>query len=328
VKLPKIKRRRLGVAGVIGAPVAVACALIVAAAGQPGAEPWWAFGFGAGGAAAPVVCPARAPARPLVGVSPDTPWEDSLIAFNQAARVKPHLIVSYVQFGRPFSSAHACLAVAQHGEMMIQLIPRGQRLRNVAAGHYDRYLTSFAHAIADSRAPVVFSFAHEMNGSWYSWGFTHTDPEDYIAAWRHVWQVFHQAGASNVIWCWNINRYSPDNVGMVSPPALWWPGRRYVDWVGIDAYYFTTGQRYGDVFASTVTAVRKFTRRPILIAETAIPPSGSRADQIADLFAGVGSHHLVGVVWFDIDSKQAWSIDNDRAALRAFHQGATGLTGG
>jgi mannan endo-1,4-beta-mannosidase len=321
---PRIRRRRLGVAAVITAPLGVASALLIAFTSHPGGIFGYGFGFG-GASGAQVVCPAKPPTPPLVGLSPATPWEDSLLQFTSAAKIEPHLLVAYVPFGGTFPASHACLAVAQHGELMIQMNPRSQPIAAIANGRYDPYLTRFAHAIRDSHAPIVFSFAHEMNGAWYPWGFGHTDPTVFVAAWRHIWRVFHQAGAQ-ATYCWNVNRYSPDNTSTVAPPSLWWPGRRYVDWVGIDAYYKTPTETYGQVFGSTVAAVRHFTTRPILIAETAIGPSAVRPAQIASLFAGVAAHHLVGVVWFDINRKQRWRIDTDPAALGAFRTAAHHLT--
>jgi mannan endo-1,4-beta-mannosidase len=324
-----IKRRRLGIAGVIGAPVAIACGLLIAFAGGGRLPliPGFSFGFGAGGSPPPVVCPAKAPALPLIGVSPATPWEAGLVEFDSDTHTKPHLAVSYVSFGRPFPAPHACLAVAQGGEILVQMNPVHQNLGDIAAGKYDSYLTRFANEIVESRAPVVFSFAHEMNGDWYPWGFGQTSPAVYIAAWRHIWRVFHKAGA-NVTWCWNVNRYDADRTPRVAPPGLWWPGHKYVTWVGIDAYYKDPGDNYGDVFGSTITAVRQFTAKPVLIAETAAGPGPQRAAQIRGLFAGAERAHLVGVVWFDINRREAWQIDGDKAALSAFHFAATAMAAG
>jgi len=66
--------------------------------------------------------------------------------------------------------------------------------RAVASGRYDGYLRRTARAVAAFRCPLVLSLGHEMNGSWYSWGFTHTTPAVFIAAWRHVHDVFARAG--------------------------------------------------------------------------------------------------------------------------------------
>ena len=38
-----------------------------------------------------------------------------------------------------------------------------------------------------------------------SWGYRHTSPAAFVAAWRHVVNVFRAQGAYNVTWLWTIN---------------------------------------------------------------------------------------------------------------------------
>ena len=52
---------------------------------------------------------------------------------------------------------------------------------------------------------VIIGFGHEMNGYWYSWGYRHTSPAVFVAAWRHIVTVFRQQGADNVTWLWTVN---------------------------------------------------------------------------------------------------------------------------
>jgi hypothetical protein len=316
--------RRLGIAATIGAPAAVAAVLLALAGGAPGGLFNGPFGFGAPGS--DITCPGPAPPRPYAGLSPGTPWESSLLHFASAARVAPRLVVSYVPFGSDYSAAHACLAAGDGGMLMVQMNPRDAPMAAIADGGYDRYLTRFARQIRHVGAPVVLSFAHEMNGAWYPWGFGHTDPAVFIAAWRHVHQVVDRTAGRLVTWCWNVNRFTGLNEATVSPPSMWWPGRGYVDWVGVDAYYQGPASTFDITFGSTFAQVRTFTRKPILIAETAIGPGPGRAARIAALFAGVRRRHLVGVVWFDINRLQQWRIDGDPAALAAFRVAAQGLS--
>ncbi len=73
-----------------------------------------------------------------------------------------------------------------------------------------------------------------MNATWYSWGYHHVPPATFVAAWRHVVTLFRDQGAGNVTWLWTINA----TLGSTGPIAAWWPGARYVTWVGIDGYYY------------------------------------------------------------------------------------------
>ena len=44
-----------------------------------------------------------------------------------------------------------------------------------------------------------------MNGYWYSWGYLHTSPAVFVAAWRHIVTLFRARGARNVTWMWTVN---------------------------------------------------------------------------------------------------------------------------
>jgi beta-mannanase len=208
--------------------------------------------------------------------------------------------------------------------LMIQMNPRHVRLAAIAAGRYDAYLARYAAAARLARAPVVFSFAHEMNGPWYPWGYGHTPPAVFVAAWRHMHDIFALAGAGNVIWCWNPNRPAGILGGApnIAPSHPWWPGTQYVDWVGIDAYYRTPDATFGAVFGSALAQVRAFTRAPVLIAETGAAPGPWEPGQIRSLFAGASRLHLVGVVWFDIASHKDWQLEGHPAAMAAFRAAA------
>ena len=65
----------------------------------------------------------------------------------------------------------------------------GISVAKIAAGQYDGYLSAYAEAVRAYRHPVILSFGHEMNGSWYSWGYRQDVPGDVrgrLAAHRHA----------------------------------------------------------------------------------------------------------------------------------------------
>ena len=138
----------------------------------------------------------------------------------------------------------------------------------IAAGRYDGYLSAYAEAVRAYRHPVILSFGHEMNGWWSSWGYTHTSPATFVAAWRHIVTLFRDLGARNVTWLWTVNIINDTPGGKIPPPAPWWPGNSYVTWVGIDGYYLKPSWQFAPLFGPTIAAVRALTSDPILIAET------------------------------------------------------------
>src|SRR5262245_47117433 len=117
------------------------------------------------------------------------------------------------------------------------------RLAAIAAGDFDRYVRGWADQARDYAGPLFLEPFHEMNGNWYPWGGTvnGNTTTQYVAAWRHLHDLFLAEGATNVTWVWTINRDSvpdtPDN-----QPAQYWPGPAYVDWVGLDSYNWGTAE--------------------------------------------------------------------------------------
>ncbi len=164
-----------------------------------------------------------------------------------------------------------------------------------------------------------------MNGSWYSWGYTKTRPKAFVAAWRHVVTLFRTLGAKNVTWLWTVNIINDNRIGKKIPsPAPWWPGKNYVDWVGIDGYYLKPTWQFAPLFGPTITAVRAVTTAPILIAETGAVPTSGQSAKIANLFNGVRIYGLLGFVWFNTTNSigQHFGI-NSSAATTAFGRGAS-----
>ena len=79
---------------------------------------------------------------------------------------------------------------------LIQINPKDISLAAIASGHYDGYLTSYAEAVRSYHHPVILGFGHEMNGNWYSWGYRHTSPAVFVAAWRHIVTLFRELGSA------------------------------------------------------------------------------------------------------------------------------------
>ena len=240
-------------------------------------------------------------------------------AFTEATGVSPNIITYYSGWLEPFQTSFAD-TVAAHGAVpLVQIDPTGINLTAIAAGKYDAYLFSYAEAVRAFRHPVILSFGHEMNGKWYSWGYRHTSPATFVAAWRHIVKLFRVLGIKNVTWLWTVNIIHTQR--SVPSPGPWWPGRSYVTWVGIDGYYYNSSSTFISLFGPTIAAVRALTSAPILIAETAAAPSTGQSSKIADLFAAVRADDLLGFVWFNSDHIEDWRLKTP-AAIAAFRRGA------
>ena len=241
-------------------------------------------------------------------------------AFTRATGVTPNVVTYYSAWFEPFRASFATTA-AKHGAVpLIQLQPTNVSLTAIASGKYDGYLSAYAAAVRSYRHPVILSFGHEMNGSWYSWGHRHATPAAFIAAWRHIVTLFRALGARNVTWLWTINVIDTRH-DRIPAPAPWWPGRSYVNWVGIDGYYYKPSWEFAPLFGPTIAKVRELTRDPILISETGVAPAAGQPAKIADLFAGIHAYGLLGFVWFDAHGHRNWRIKSPAAAA-AFLRGS------
>jgi mannan endo-1,4-beta-mannosidase len=157
-----------------------------------------------------------------------------------------------------------------------------------------------------------------MNGHWYPWGTQKTKTKDFVAAWRHIHDVFAKAGATNVIWTWTPNVV---NYLRQSPLKPYWPGPGYVDWVGIDGYFTHRGdQGFEGLFRRTLNEVKRFAAaKPVLIVETGSEPGSMRAKAVNELLSKVAEDpNIVGFVYFNSRGSGDWVIDHDARALQVF----------
>jgi mannan endo-1,4-beta-mannosidase len=298
-------RARLTVVAVAALAV-IACALAVLSAGR------------ANQAGPPPAPSARTglPATPgsYLGVySPASPSSYAgVTSFATATGVRPRLVVYYSGWSEPFQADFAASA-ARHGSVpMVQIDPTDVSLTAIAAGRYDAYLGQYARAVRAYHHPVILSFGHEMNAPWYSWGYLHTSPAAFVAAWRHIVTVFRALGARNVTWLWTVNVIQSQD-GRTLRPAPWWPGNSYVTWVGVDGYYLKPSWQFAAIFGPTIVALRELTRDPILIAETSVTHAADQPDKIADLFAGIHAYGLLGFVWFNAVTSHDYRIASPEA---------------
>jgi len=212
-----------------------------------------------------------------------------------------------------------------------QVADPAYKLSNIVRGDYDAYIRQYA---TDAKAwghPFFLRFAHEMNGNWYPWGVGPRNPNgntpaDYIAAWRHVHDIFTQVGATNVRWVWSPNALSSNS----PDAAATYPGDAYVDWIAMDGYNEGTDPGAGDggwtslaaLFGPTYDALTALTGKPLMIAETSSAEAGgSKAAWITQgLLTDVPTRlpRVRAVIWFDKNKEADWRVNSSPAALAAY----------
>ncbi|WCN80642.1 glycoside hydrolase family 26 protein [Micromonospora sp. LH3U1] len=264
----------------------------------------------------------RSPKGKYLGVSVQGGAEmDRITSFATETGKKPNLVAVFESFDDKFAASEV-RELHQYGALaVIRWEPFNIPMRDIAAGKHDAYVKEFAASVRMLNLPIALTFAHEMNGPWYSWGTKANKAAEYVAAWRHLHEIFAQQDATNVIWTWtpNVINY----LRKTSIKALY-PGDAYVDWVGMDGYYTIKGQKtFDSLFGPTIREIRTFTSRPLLIVETGAEPSTRRPAQITDLLSNVARRKdMIGVAYFNINGSGKWNIDKDSAARRSYKRGA------
>jgi hypothetical protein len=206
--------------------------------------------------------------------------------------------------------------------------------KNVAAGMFDAYLTTWAQAAKAWGKPFFLRLNHEMNGNWYPWGTFPSDKppndnthDDYVAAWRHVHGVLDAAGVTNAVWVWSPNIVDLKYAGDF---AADYPGDEWVDWVALDGYNWGDTSKESwtslrDVFGKSYAELTSLTSKPLMFAETASSegPGGDKGCWVTQGFCDLPSAFPLvrAVVWFDAmdpQTKTDWRVNSSSSALGAW----------
>ena len=197
----------------------------------------------------------------------------------------------------------------------------GVSLYGIAAGDYDGYLRDAARAAAGWGQPLMIRFAQEMNADWFPWGL---QPAVFRAAWRHMVRLFRAEGATNVRWIWTPYV----NSGGEYPFKRYYPGAKYVDWVGLDGINWGGSfawRSFGQMFRESYRQLLRFSCEPMMLAETGSGESGGyKASWLARMLRWRiprMSHVRAIVFWSVADHRGDIRIDSSEAALGAL-QGA------
>lgn len=200
----------------------------------------------------------------------------------------------------------------------------------IADGRRDRYIKKWADAVKKfPRITVYIRFGHEMNGNWYPWSL---DPPEYVLAWQHIWNIFHQQQVTNARFVW-----SPDFGEGLPYPGWWqhlmayWPGKEYVNDIGTTVINFGGSEFHPvDQFTPLINLVHARLKMPMMLTEVNTERHG-RAQWMLDLANYVGHRSWIKSVVLSQDrsfgaantpnvgnlSWQVWT-DNSPRARRAF----------
>jgi hypothetical protein len=263
------------------------------------------------------------PKRPAFGITLTDPSEANLAKITTSTGCRPQLVQRFVSVASGLS-----LTTLRNtpGVPLLSLEPwhSGQgphqsdfTLKATVNGRWDQQYRSIAQAVLSYHDPVVIRFAHEMNGDWYPWGITNGNTSaDYVAAWKHVVQLFRAVGTTNVLWVWSPNILRGANSTKISQ---FWPGADYVDMLGLTGYgeHETTPEA---TFTSTINAMVALADKPVLLSEIGVQADSNKNQWLAALGPWLRNHpKIVGFVWFQNTGKNTdWRFDDTPANLAVF----------
>jgi hypothetical protein len=207
------------------------------------------------------------------------------------------------------------------------------QLADITAGTYDSYIREFAEGAREWGHPFFLRFDWEMNGNWFPWaeGANGNKPGDYVAAWRHVHDVFTSVGATNVNWVWCP--YA-DAKGSFGPLARYFPGNSYLDWSSLDGFNWAKNgvnpqpwRTFDQIFSSSYKMVVKklAPSKPMILAEMASGgASHAKANWIDAMFKNLRTKYrrIRGLIWFEqVDRGVQWPIETSPKVTQAFRRG-------
>jgi hypothetical protein len=296
-------------------PLALACALAILA-GAPGAA-----------AADPFLPPAGQVFAGLTG-------GDEAGAWTAATGKHPPVFQSFVTWGGATAwalrraetlRARPMLHVSTGTPGHEAITPRG-----IATGAGDGYLLALGRELAASGHPAYLRLMAEMNGNWnpycayaasgHSRGPAHTT-RMFRRAWQRTWLILH--GGETAAVDRSLGRlglpavrgagtriarapvallWVPQSAGnpdtAANGPRAYWPGARYVDWVGTDFY-----SRFPN-FAGLERLYRAFRGKPFVLGEWALWGRDDPAF-VRRLFAWVRTHPRTRMVMYNQGNRAA-----------------------
>jgi hypothetical protein len=200
-------------------------------------------------------------------------------------------------------------------------------LYSIIAGGDDAYFASWAAQVKATGIPILATFDHEMNATWYTWGSEHYSAKTWIEAWNHVTSLINQDAPGLVTWIWTPNASVQWGSGGVQSLASYWSSGgvtvQNAGAMGLDYYFcisgkpnpcpetYTSSQTQAQSMAANVAEEESLSSLPVLIAETGDGAVNGRSALITPLISAIAQDpRIMGVLWFDANtSSQNYALN-------------------
>lgn len=260
----------------------------------------------------------------------EQPTDDGVKAFNQLQNRNLDIVHMYMDWSTNFDAVRTNVnaAYSNNATLLLTWEPWEYDTVQIMNGNADSYIKRMAQDMKSYGKEIWLRPLHEANGDWYPWAIGYKSGNNtnstYIAAFRHIVDIFRNEGANNIKWVFTLNC---DNVGPNTSFTGIYPGDNYVDYNSIDGYNWGTTQSWGStwksfdqIFSSAYNSLKNYNKQ-IFIAEWASAEiGGNKAQWITDSFNTIKSSYnkIFAAVWFSHNKETDWRINSSEAALNAY----------
>ena len=120
---------------------------------------------------------------------------------------------------------------------LVQLITSGTSANKAWMESLDAIAVGLAE-LRDAGVVVLWRPFHEMNGDWFWWscqGSGRAPQQAFVNVWKHMFNYFTKTkGLNNLLWVYGPNQQL--NAGSTASTTHYFPGKDFVDVVGMDIY--------------------------------------------------------------------------------------------
>lgn len=223
--------------------------------------------------------------------------------------------------------------LSQHHLLVFSWAPAiwstGQRYswETIASGALDQsVIVGEALRLRSFHTTVFLSFDAEADSEVPGQG----SPAQFVAAWRHVHDLFARLKVRNVVWVWTTTGYLPHAATI----AAMYPGNSYVDWIGYDPYnYFSCRNSPWRSFSQTIGPfyqwlIAQHSGKPIMLTEygTSADPEdpGLEASWYRDIVPAIQTYSGIKalILWNSATRQCSFMLSSDSAPARAAYRQA------
>lgn len=183
-------------------------------------------------------------------------------------------------------------------------------LKDISNGKYDETIDTICQRLSSSEQVIWIRWGHEMEHTTKRYPWAGGNPEGFVTAYRRFVDRCREK-SQNFVFVW-----SPAGDAGLEP---YWPGEKYVDYVGISLFSFEawevrnggTQRSFADILGDKYARVKNF-GRPILIAEMGV--TGTDEQKRSWMEAGAASLRrfplLKAAIYFNSqDVEGAWGAE-------------------